>query len=68
MDKSILDSVLQLKPADRMRLINMVYAGLEHPDVQIDEVWYAEAERRLAVHSAGKSQGVPAEDVIGKRP
>jgi putative addiction module component (TIGR02574 family) len=68
MDKSIIDSVLQLKPADRIRLINLVYASLERPDLEIDEVWYAEAERRLAAHHAGRSQGIPAEDVIGKRP
>ena len=68
MDKALVDSVLRLKPAERMRLLNVIYRSLEQPDTAIDEVWYDEAERRLAAHEAGSVQGVPAEQVLGKRP
>ncbi len=68
MDKALVDSVLRLKPAERMRLLNVIYGSLERPDTAIDEVWYDEAERRLAAHQAGKVQGIPAEQVLGKRP
>ena len=68
MDKTLVDSVLRLKPADRMRLLNVIYGSLERPDTAIDEVWYDEAERRLAAHRSGDVQGVPAEQVLGKRP
>ena len=68
MDKALVDSVLQLKPAERMHLLNLIYTSLERPDSAIDEIWYDEAERRLAAYKSGEHQGVPAEQVLGKRP
>lgn len=68
MDKALINSVLQLKPAERMRLLNVIYGSLERPDTAIDEIWYDEAERRLAAYKAGNVQGIPGEKVLGKRP
>lgn len=68
MDKLLIDSVLHLKPAERMRLLEIIYASLERPDTAIDEIWYDEAERRLAAYNAGRVQGIPADQVLGKRP
>ncbi len=68
MDKALINSVMQLKPAERMRLLNLIYCSLERPDTAIDETWYDEAERRLEAYKAGKVQGNPADQVLGKRP
>jgi putative addiction module component (TIGR02574 family) len=68
MDKTLIDNVLHLKPAERMRLLNVIYGSLERPDTTIDEIWYDEAERRLAAHKARNIQGIPAQEVLGKRP
>ena len=68
MDKTLIDSVMQLKPAERMRLLNAIYGSLERPDTAIDEIWYDEAERRLAAYKAGGVQGIPAAQVLGERP
>ena len=68
MDKTLINNVLQLKPAERMRLLNVIYGSLERPDTTIDEIWYDEAERRLVAHKADNIQGIPAEQVLGKRP
>jgi putative addiction module component (TIGR02574 family) len=68
MDKALVDSVLRLKPAERMRLLNVIYGSLERPDAAIDETWYDEAERRLAAHKAGEVRGIPADEVLGDRP
>jgi putative addiction module component (TIGR02574 family) len=68
MDRILVESVLQLKPADRMRLLNVIYRSLEQPDTAIDEIWYDEAERRLAAHKSGDVKGIPADQVLGKRP
>jgi putative addiction module component (TIGR02574 family) len=68
MDKALIDRVLELKPAERMRLLNAIYGSLERPDSAIDEIWYDEAERRLAAYKSGKVQGVPADQVLGERP
>lgn len=68
MDKALVESVLRLAPAERMRLLDAIYASLERPDAAMDKIWYDEAERRLASLKAGKTGGVPAESVIGNRP
>lgn len=68
MDKALVDNVLQLKPTERMRLLNVIYGSLERPDATIDEIWYDEAERRLAAYKAGTVKGIPAESVLGDRP
>ncbi len=47
--------------------MNVIYGSLERPDTAIDEIWYDEAERRLAAYKAGDVEGVPAEQVLGKR-
>jgi len=67
MDKALVESVLQLKPAERMRLLNVIYCSLERPDTAIDDVWYDEAERRLANFKAGGVKGIPADQVLGDR-
>jgi putative addiction module component (TIGR02574 family) len=68
MDKNLVDGVLRLKPAERLRLIEVIYESLDRPDTEIDEAWYDEAKRRLAAIESGKAKCVPAERVIGKRP
>ena len=68
MDKALVDSILELKPADRMRLLELIYSSLERPDATIDDIWYDEAERRLAAFKAGKVKGIPADQVLGERP
>jgi len=68
MNKALVETVLQLKPAERMQLLNVIHNSLERPDASIDEIWNDEAERRLAAYKAGKTQGIPAEKVLGQRP
>ncbi len=68
MDKALIDSVLQLKPAERMRLLNVIYCSLERPNTEIDNIWYDEAERRLAAYKKGEVKGIPASKVLGDRP
>ena len=68
MDKALVDRVMQLKPAERMRLLNVIYGSLERPDTAVDKIWYDEAERRLSAYKEGKVQGIAAEQVLGERP
>lgn len=67
-DKSLVEEVLRLAPADRMRLLNVIYRSLERPDTEIDEIWYDEAERRLSAYKEGGTPGLPAGEVLGDRP
>lgn len=68
MDKSLVNSVLQLKLAERLQLLDVIYDSLDEPDPAIEEAWADEAERRLAAFKSGKTKVIPAEDVLGERP
>ncbi len=68
MDRTLIDSVLQLKPAERFQLLDVIYDSLDEPDPAIEAAWADEAERRLAAFKAGKTKGIPADDVLGERP
>ena len=68
MDKALIQGVLQLKLADRLRLLEIVYESLDRPDAEIDEAWADEATRRWDVIRAGKETCHPAEEVVGERP
>ncbi len=63
--KSLLESALQLPPAERFELVDELMHSLDRPDPEIDHVWIEEAERRLAAHRAGSVRGIPVADVIG---
>ncbi|MCP4252125.1 MAG: addiction module protein [Candidatus Scalindua sp.] len=65
-DKQLITSALELKPQDRFYLIELLVRSLDKPDPEIDEIWLKEAEARLDAFRNGKTEGVPAEDVIGE--
>ena len=57
--------VLRLPPAARARLAERLLASLDtETDTQIEELWLAEAERRLDELEGGDAKGIPADQVI----
>jgi putative addiction module component (TIGR02574 family) len=63
MEQSLIDNVLQLSPPERMQLLDIIYSSLRKPNEIIDNVWYDEAERRLAAFESGKTKGISAKTV-----
>ncbi len=56
---------LRLPPEQRARLAERLISSLEsEPDARVEELWLAEAERRLDDLESGRVQGVPADEVI----
>ena len=64
--ESLLKKALLLKPQDRFLLIDGLIRSLDEPDKKIDEIWSAEAEKRLKAHREGKTQGVTFKAVFGE--
>jgi putative addiction module component (TIGR02574 family) len=64
--ESLLKKALLLKPQDRFLLIDGLIRSLDEPDKEIEEIWSAEAEKRLKAHREGKTQGIPFETVFGE--
>jgi hypothetical protein len=44
--KSVLKDTLQLRPAERLQLIEMLSRSLNKPDENIERIWAEEAEKR----------------------
>lgn len=65
-DKELIEKALNLKPQDKMILIEALVESLDKPDSSIQDVWLKEAEARLDAHRRGKTKGMPVEDVLGE--
>lgn len=61
----LLKEALQLKPQDRLRLIEELVRSLDEPDRDIDRIWAEEAEKRLEAYRAGRTKAVAFEDLFG---
>jgi putative addiction module component (TIGR02574 family) len=58
---------LQLPPTERARLAERLIASLDQgSDRDAEQVWLAEAERRLDELESGKVASIPAEEVLDK--
>ena len=55
-----------MKPQDRFLLIDGIIRSLDEPGKKIDEIWSAEAEKRLKAHREGKTQGVSFKTAFGE--
>lgn len=70
MDASFADIVanaMKLPDHERVRLARELIASLdEEIEADVEELWLAEAERRLEELRSGKTRGVPAEEAFAK--
>jgi len=57
--------VLSLPPAERSRLLDRLLASLD-PDLEWQEAWAKEAERREAEITAGRAAWLPGEEVVAR--
>lgn len=62
--RSLIETALQLPPAERAILIDTLIMSLDRPDVALDQEWLREAESRMAAYRAGKLTAVDAEQVF----
>ena len=64
--KAILEQTLDMKPADKLMIIEALLNSLDEPDKKIDEIWAIEAEKRLKAYKEGKLKTLPYEEVFGQ--
>lgn len=57
----VLEDALQLSPTERTEVVERLLVSLDHPDVQVDELWAQEAEERIAAYEAGQMQAFSVE-------
>jgi putative addiction module component (TIGR02574 family) len=62
--KSILNEALQLRPAERLQLIESLTRSLNKPDEEIEKVWMEESEKRYQALKEGKVKTIPLDELI----
>ena len=65
--REVESQALKLSRSERARLAHRLISSLdEKADPDVERVWLAEAERRLAELKSGKTVAIPAEKVLKK--
>lgn len=60
----ILKQALKLRPDEKFIIVEGLLKSLDAPDGKIDEIWAAEAEKRLSAYRNGKLKAIPMEEVF----
>ncbi|MEK7474671.1 MAG: addiction module protein [Candidatus Coatesbacteria bacterium] len=55
-----------LPDKEKLRLVDVILAGLDRPDPVVDRVWAAEARKRWVAHKSGRAPAVPYSTVMAK--
>lgn len=56
----------QLKPTERLELVEQLLDSLDTPDAGIDGQWSEEAEDRLAAWRRGEIRAIPLDEVLAR--
>jgi len=65
-DSVLIEKALELKPQDKIVLIEALVTSLDKPDPEISKIWVQEAEARLKAYREGKMKGIPGEAIFGE--
>jgi len=63
---SLLRDALNLSPAERLYLIEMLSKSLSEPNLDIDNLWKDEAEKRYQALLQNKVKTIPFKDIEKK--
>ena len=65
--EDLVADAMQLPMRERVRLAQQLISSLdEQTETDVEELWFAEAERRLEELRSGKVQGMPADEAFAK--
>jgi putative addiction module component (TIGR02574 family) len=62
--KTLLKEALQLRPAERLQLIEWLTQSLDKPDEKIEQIWAEESEKRYQALKEGKVKTIPLDEII----
>lgn len=58
--KQLVQQALQLKPAEKLHLLEALAQSIEQQDPRITAAWEKEAQARVAAYKKGKLRTIPA--------
>lgn len=62
--KSIFKDALQLRPVERLQLIEMLTRSLNNPDENIEKIWAEESEKRYKALEEGGIKTITLNEII----
>ena len=62
--QSILEEALNLRPAEKIYIIECLAQSLDRPDEKIDKIWREESEKRYQALKKGKIKTIPLDKII----
>jgi putative addiction module component (TIGR02574 family) len=63
-NQDIQQEVLGLKALEKIHLVELILESLDRPDIEIQDNWINESEKRYDAYSAGKVKALSYEEVI----
>lgn len=64
--KELEGKALNLKPIEKIHLIEKMLESLDKPDPKIEKEWIAESEARYTAYKKGKIKAIPLEKIKKK--
>ena len=64
--KGIINDVLNLSPAEKLYIIEILSQSLSEPDEKIDKFWKEEIEQRYTAYMNGKIKSIPYNGILKK--
>ena len=61
--KSIFKDALQLRPVERLQLIEMLTRSLNNPDENIEKIWAEESEKRYKALEEGSIKTITLNEI-----
>jgi putative addiction module component (TIGR02574 family) len=59
----LLKEALELRPVERLKLIESLAASLDKPDEKIEQIWAEECEKRYQALKDGKVKSIAIEEI-----
>lgn len=64
MNESLLEQALQMSPAERVSLAELLLASIDHENDDLKDVWVCEVKERMKAVSEGRARLVDLEELI----
>jgi putative addiction module component (TIGR02574 family) len=61
--KSIIKDALNLSPAEKLYIIEILTESLSEPDKKIENYWKEEVEQRYSAYTKGEIKSIPYNDI-----
>lgn len=62
--QEVLENALQLKPQERLVLVDLLLESVDCSHPKIDNIWFEEAQRRLDAYREGKMKTIAMEELF----